>query len=254
MSRRSAPTARAARLVAGAWKLVRTPRGLAWLALGIALTVALATGAVEVEHRLKALEAWIAHLGPYAIVVFVAAYALLTTLLVPDTPLRLAAGALFGFGGGVAAASAGVLIGSFAQFALGRRLGPRVTRLVDRRPTLSALRLAVLQEGVRLQLLVRLTPVNHAIVTYAFAAAGVRLVPFLLALPGLLPSIVIEVLAGYAGRHAVRLAGGDGPAGASDYLPFVALGVGAVALVLASRAAHRAVKRAMAEPVDSGGA
>lgn len=233
--------------------LAATPRGRLWLLAGVALVVALLFGGKELERHLGSIEGALEGLGPGGATLLLLLYVVATSLLLPDTIFRVAAGALFGFGYGLLGVVAGVLLASLLQYSLARPLRPRIDGIIRRRPPLAALRRAVLHEGLRLQLLIRLTPLNHASISYVLGAAGVRLVPFTVALLAMLPAIVLEVWVGHAGRDAAGLVG-PREYGPTDFVTFGGLALGVVAMVFVSRAAHAAVMRALddEEPAAEG--
>ena len=197
--------ARSMRFLAG---LASSSRGRAWIAGALVLAVLVLVAGHELEHHFGALEKSFATLGPGGDTALLVLYVVATSLLLPDTVFRVAAGALFGFAHGTLGVVVGTLLGSLLQFAIARPLRPWIDRLVSARPTLGALRRAVLTDGLRLQLLIRLTPINHASVSYVLGAGGVRLWPFLAALPAMLPSILLEVWVGHTGRSAAGFGGG----------------------------------------------
>jgi uncharacterized membrane protein YdjX (TVP38/TMEM64 family) len=133
---------------------------------------------------------------------------LTTSFLVPDTVRCIIAGALFGLYWGAAAVLAGILLAAAMQFALSQKLlRSRVQRMLAARPALTAIQRAVGRDEFRLQLLLRLTPLNPAIISYLLGSAGVRFSSFLIACLALTPSLIIEVYFGHVGKHTVMLAG-----------------------------------------------
>ncbi|MDJ0358269.1 TVP38/TMEM64 family protein [Paenarthrobacter sp. PH39-S1] len=102
--------------------------------------------------------------GPAA---FIVAYAALTLAPVPKNVLSVAAGLIFGLGGGVAVVYAGAMLGSVAAFWLGRWLGreaverftgtrvEKVDRLLRRRGLAAMI-------GVRLVPVLPFTAINYA--------------------------------------------------------------------------------------------
>ena len=113
---------------------------------------------------------------------FVGLFALATSVLLPDTVLCIIAGALFGLGWGVAAVLAGSFLAAAIQFALAHQLlRARIQRTLAARPSLAAIQRAVSRDEFRLQVLLRLTPLNPATISYLLGAAGVRFSGFLIA-------------------------------------------------------------------------
>jgi len=222
---------------------------LPYLAVGLLLIVAIVGGGREIEHHINAIESWITKLGPWGVLAFVGLFVLATSFLLPDTVLCIIAGALFGLGWGVAAVLAGSVLAAAMQFALSHKLlRARIQRTLAARPSLAAIQRAVSHDEFRLQVLLRLTPLNPATITYLLGAAGVRFSGFLIACLALTPNLVIEVYFGHVGKHAARLAGSDArTAHLHDLAIIGGLAVCVAVMVLVSRMARKAVKQAVAE-------
>ncbi|MFG3118345.1 TVP38/TMEM64 family protein [Streptomyces sp. NPDC048197] len=172
-----------------------------WLRLAL-LFVLLAGGAVamlrwEPQHLLSG--GWPAQLsGATAMVVFVVAYGLCTTVFVPRPVLNLAAGALFGSVAGLAAALAGTVLGAGLAFGLGRLLGQRALRPLLRARWLTAADRQLSEHGFRSMLAVRLFPgLPFSAANYCAAVSRMGWCPFLLATAlGSLPNTAAYAVAG----------------------------------------------------------
>lgn len=213
------------------------------------LVVAIVVLGHEIEHHIAGLESWVGRLGPWGLLAFAGLFALGTSLLVPESVMGVAAGALFGLSWGAAVAVTGGLLAAVVQYALARRLlRARIQRTLAARPSLAAIQRAVLQDEIRLQVLVRLTPLNAATISYLLGAAGVRFSRFLVGCLALTPHLLLEVYLGHAGKHVARMAGGDGRAARLGDLAIVAgIALAILVLVIVSRAARKAVSRAVAD-------
>ena len=222
---------------------------LPYLAAGLLLIVAIVVVGHEIEHHINAIESWITKLGPWGVLAFVGLFTLATSFLLPDTVLCIIAGALFGMGWGVAAVLAGSVLAGMMQYALSRKLlQARIQRMLAARPSLAAIQRAVSHDEFRLQVLLRLTPLNPATITYLLGAAGVRFSGFLIACLALTPNLVIEVYFGHVGKHVARLAGSDArTAHLHDLAIIGGLAVCIAVMVLVSRMARKAVRQAVAE-------
>lgn len=230
--------------------LLREIRALAPFAIAvILLLVAMVLLGQEAERHMDAIEAWIARLGALGMLVFVLLVVIGTTLLVPESLFGLAAGALFGLMWGIAVMLAGNLLACALQFALARRWlrGP-IQQALDSRPLLRAIQKAVVRDEVRLQAMLRLTPLNPALVNYLLGAAGVRFAGFMLLSPLLASHFALEVYLGHAGKQLLEHGLAGPPAEeAHTWLAYAAGIVGIAAIVMVSRTAHRAVLRALSE-------
>jgi len=223
---------------------------LPYLAIGILLVIAIVVVGRDIDHHINAIESWIAQLGPWGALAFVVLFVVATSFLVPDTVLCIIAGALFGMVWGAAAVLAGSLLAGALQFALSRRLlRARIERTLLAKPSLAAIQRAVIHDELRLQVLLRLTPLNPATISYLLGAAGVRFAGFLIACLALAPNLIIEVYFGHAGKHMARMAGGGTKAGhLHDFAIIGGVVVGVIVMVLVSRMARKAVMQAVAEP------
>ncbi len=203
----------------------------------------------EAEQHLHAIETAISGLGPWGRVAFVGLLVIGTSLLIPESLFGLVAGALFGLAEGIGLMLIGNLIAAALQYGLARRLlhGP-IQRALESRPLLRSIQSAVIRDELHLQLLLRLTPLNPALISYLLGAAGVRFAGFMLASVVLVSHFAIEVYLGHAGKQI--LAGGFGVAQGGwqhGLLIYGGTALGLTAVILVSRAAHRAVLRAIAE-------
>jgi len=220
---------------------------------GVLLAVTVIVLGRDIRHHLDAIETWVAARGPLGLVAFVALFVVATSALFPESVLSIAAGALFGLAEGAAAVLAASLVAAVLQLLLARGLlHARVQRVLAERPWLAAIQRATLRDELKLQTLLRLTPLNPASISYAMGAAGVRLPGFVLACLAMTPTLFLEVYFGYAGRHVARIAG-RGAQGVlvHDVVVFAGLAACVVAVVVVSRTARRAVMAAVAEEEEA---
>lgn len=221
---------------------------LPYLAGGIVLVVAAVVLGREIGRHIAGIESWIAGLGSWGLVAYVALFIVASTFLVPDSLLCILAGALFDLKWGIALSVIGMLISSALQFELSHRLlRPRIQRMLARRPALDEIQRAVVQDEIRLQVLLRLTPLNPATLNYVLGAVGVRFSGFLIGCLALIPALSLEVYVGHAGRHIARLATGNVRVQRlHDALIIVGLVMCVVALLFISRLARKAIAKAVA--------
>jgi uncharacterized membrane protein YdjX (TVP38/TMEM64 family) len=218
-----------------------------YLAAALLLVVVAVGGGRELRHHIHAIETWIMILGPWGLLAFIGLFILTTSFFVPDTVLCLIAGSLFGLGRGVILVTAGSLLAAILQYMLSREfLREGIQRRLSSRPALAAIQQNVILNEFRLQFLLRLTPMNPAIINYLLGAAGVRFTGFMLAFPALIPNLAVEVYFGYVLRHAVQLAGRRS-AGVHDIVIIGGVVVCIVVMVLISRMARQAIIKSMAE-------
>ena len=222
---------------------------LTYLSMGLLLVAAVVLAGSEIERHINAIEAWITNLGPWSIVAFVGLFVAATSLMTPDTVMSIMAGALFGLGWGITAVLIGSLLAATLQYALARRLlRSRIERAIAAKPSLAAIQRTVRRSEFRLQALLRLTPLNPAMISYMLGATGVRFVGFLFACLAITPHLAIEVYFGYAGKHVARMAGqGAHAAHVHDAAVIAGLALTIIVMVFISRAARKAVMKAVSE-------
>lgn len=184
-------------------------------------------------------------LGPWAPVLFVLIYVAAAVTLAPAFFLTVAGGALFGVWQGSLLVFVGASLGSSAVYALASPLArTRWMRRVTRDQRVAAVRNAVAGGGVRIMLLLRLSPlVPYSILNYALALSGVRYADFVVALLGMIPAIILYTYYGkVVGDVAALAAGVSPPRGVEDHL---LLGVGLVTVAVSTTMITRAARREM---------
>lgn len=201
----------------------------------------------EAGHHVAAIERWIVALGPTGLVVFVGLLVVGTSILIPESLFGIAAGAVFGVWPGFVTVLTGNLIAASLQYVLARRLlKGRIQQMLSSRPQLAAVQRAVLQDELRLQLLLRLTPLSAASLSYVFGAAGVRFAGFLFACLAMTPHLLMEIYLGYAGQHLTRVSGSTRPHSfAHEAMAFAGVLITAVVVLVVSRIARKTIERTL---------
>lgn len=193
---RSAPApvpgrvARCARVLLSPWSR---------LSLLITLLAAAGTGVLLLEPQRLLEQGWPPRLtGVAAVLMFAVVYGACTVAFVPRPLLNLAAGALFGWQAGLAAAVAGTVLGAGVSFALGRVLGQDALRPLLRGRWLKAADGQLSRHGFRSMLAIRLFPgVLFAAANYCAAVSRMGYPAFLLATAvGVVPNTAAYVVAG----------------------------------------------------------
>jgi uncharacterized membrane protein YdjX (TVP38/TMEM64 family) len=205
---------------------------------------------------IQALEEWIASLGIWGIAVFVVLYVIAVVLMFPASPLTLAAGALFGLAGGVAAASVGSTTGAALAFLIGRHLArDRVARWVVRYPKFAAIDRAISAGGWKIVGLLRLSPaIPFNLQNYLYGVSGIRFWPCLLtSWVAMLPGTFLYVYLGYVGRAGLEATAGEGRTRSPAEWALMTVGLLATiaVTVYTTRLARRAIReQAGLEKVD----
>jgi uncharacterized membrane protein YdjX (TVP38/TMEM64 family) len=196
------------------------------------------------------ITARVAALGAAGPLLLTAAYVVLTLLLMPATPLALAAGAAYGVLGGGAINVAGSTLSAVLAFALARRFGrPAAVRRVARSPRLRALYEALGAPGSwKLVFAVRvghLAPFGAQ--NYFFGVSRIPFRTFLLATWAMTaPASFFYAYVGAVGADALTdlVGGGSGHTLATWLLEGLGAAIAAAALLYIGVVARRAIAQA----------
>ncbi len=229
------------------WRNLTIRAALPYIVVAVLITIAIAVLGQEIRVHLATIESWIERCGVWGPIVYVALFIVLASVFVPDTLLAIIGGALFGLGWGAVVVVAGGLLSAFVQYGLGLRLlKAPLQRQLEKRAALRSILGALHSRELRIQVLLRLTPLSPPLVSYMMGVAGVRFDRFAGACLVMIPSLLMEVYFGYAGRHIASMAGrSTGPTVLlRDGMILVGLAGLIVVMVLVGRAAHRAIQEA----------
>lgn len=221
----------------------------------LAAAAALVVGGLWLSADVRALAVslveWSRGAGPLGAVLFSAAYVMATVLLLPGSLLTLGAGYAWGPLWGVLLISPVSVAAATASFWVGRTLGRRwVEERLGKDPRVAAIDRAIAEDGFRVVLLLRLSPLfPFNLLNYALALTRVRLRDYVLASAlGMFPATVLFVWLGSLVSDGAQLLSGvprSGPWGAA----LQGLGLAATVAVVAviTRAARQALTRALEE-------
>lgn len=202
------------------------------------------------EALLRLVE-WARAAGPAGAVLYALAYVLATVLFLPGSVLTLGAGFAWGLVGGMAVVVPASVCGAMFAFLLGRTvLREPIARRVERTPRFAAVDRAIGEQGFRLVLLLRLSPVfPFNLLNYALGLTRVRFTDYFLAsVAGMFPGTLLYVYLGSLVTSAAELVSGRRPsAGLAGQVLFgVGLLATAAATLLIARAARRALEATLA--------
>ena len=219
-----------------------------WVLYSIAgVVLVLALKYFHVQDLLKAALDWIAKLGPWGPVIFVGLYVVATVLFVPGSVLTLGAGAVFGVVLGSVCVSVSATLGATAAFLVGRYLArDAIARKIDKNETFATIDRAVADEGWKIVLLTRLSPVfPFTLLNYAFGLTRVKLWHYVLASwLGMIPGTVMYVYLG----SLVNLGAGQRQRTTGEWILY---GVGLLATVIVTVFVTRLARRALAKKIGS---
>jgi uncharacterized membrane protein YdjX (TVP38/TMEM64 family) len=187
--------------------------------------------------------------GAAGVALFSATYVIAPVLLVPASLLTLGAGFLYGPLRGTLLVSPLSVAAASIAFLLGRTLARRaVEKRVAGDPRFAAIDRAIGDNGFRIVLLLRLSPViPFGLLNYALGLTRVGFGTYVLAsFVGMLPGTFLYVYLGSAATSAARLSQHTGgPAGRAAF--WVGIFATVVAVGVLTRIARRALGRALQE-------
>jgi uncharacterized membrane protein YdjX (TVP38/TMEM64 family) len=187
----------------------------------------------------------VADLGPWAPALFVLVYVAAALTVAPAFFLTVAGGAIFGVVQGSLLVFVGASLGASAVYALASPLArSRWMQRLTRDERVSAVREAVAGGGIRIMLLLRLSPlIPYSVLNYALALSGVRFKDFAVALVGMIPAVVLYTYYGKIVGDVAALAAGVSPPRGPEY--YVLLVAGLVAIAVSTTMITRAARREM---------
>src|SRR4030095_15020561 len=212
-----------------------------------AAAIVVAAKIFHLQDVLKAALDWIGKLGPWGPVIFIGIYIVAAVLFIPGSVLTLGAGALFGVVLGSVCASIGATLGATAAFLVGRYLArDAIARTVARNEKFAAIDRAVADEGWKIVLLTRLSPLfPYTLLNYAFGLTRVGLGHYVVAsgmgrMPGTVMYVYLGSLVNVSAGHRQRTTG-----------EWVLYGVGLLATVTVTVFVMRLARKALAKRIGS---
>lgn len=132
--------------------------------------------------------------------------------ILPASLIAIMAGASFGFVWGLGLSAASTMLGGWLAFLLSRSvLRPLIERLMRRHAAMRRLDRGMTQEGWRLVMLLRVSPVMpFAMTSYGLGLTQISQRDFLLGTLASLPALIGYVAVGVMGRKGLSLADGQG--------------------------------------------
>lgn len=189
---------------------------------------------------------WVRDLGLAGAFAYVLIYAVLATVAFPASILTMAAGFAYGPFGGLAVASPASVLAVALSFALAQTLfRKRFEKIIAEHPRLRAVETAVAEGAFRVAFLIRLSPiVPFALTNYSLGVMRIGFWRFVGAsFLGMLPGALLYCYIGSTLETLTQVAEpAEGASTAQTVLFWAGLAATAVATVLVTRAAKKALK------------
>jgi uncharacterized membrane protein YdjX (TVP38/TMEM64 family) len=220
-----------------------------WLSLLIlAILLGLGGWLLPLKDWFLGMLAWIQALGWWGPGVFVGVYVLACVFLLPGSLLTIGAGFVFGLGLGTAVVSAGSTLGATLAFVIGRTMAREwIAKKVAGNPTFDAIDEAIGRSGLKLVLLLRLSPLfPFNILNYALGLTRVRPGSYVLgSWLGMVPGTILYVYLGSAARSLAEIASGQlAPNPAQQVLFWAGLAASVLAAAMITRVARKSLRAA----------
>jgi uncharacterized membrane protein YdjX (TVP38/TMEM64 family) len=197
---------------------------------------------------------WLREAGALGVLVYALVFTVGAICLVPGSILTVGAGVAYGLVWGTIVASTTSALAATAAFLVARTVARRrVARWAASDPRFAALDAAIGEHGLKLVILVRLSPlVPFNVLNYALGLTRVRVRDYALgSFLGMLPVTILYVYVGSVAGQLASLARGTAPGGPLRHT-VSALGLAAtvVATIYVTRLARRALDAALT-PADA---
>ena len=219
---------------------------LKWIVIAlVVVALSVAVYVLPVKAWLGAFVDWVQHLGPWGVVIFIAAYAAATVLFLPGWIFTVSAGLIYGIVGGTLVALSGAVIGASLSFLIARYLLRRnIEEYSNKSPRFKAIDQAIGKQGWKIIGLLRLSPlIPFNISNYFYGITSVRFGAYVLVSAiCMIPGTLLYAYLGAIGKASVSGAGAQ-----HSIWQYVLLGVGLVATIavtiIVSRIARNALKK-----------
>jgi uncharacterized membrane protein YdjX (TVP38/TMEM64 family) len=201
------------------------------------LLLAFAWFLLPLDEWLEQFSLWVNRFGVVGVIAFGVAIGLSTLLLMPGTPLSVAAAIAYGWWALPLILLADIISAAVAFVTTRHFLKGYVRSLVAKRPPMKAAEEAINEDGWKVIALVRLSPlIPFGIQNYLFGSTGVPLATYVVVTAlAIVPGTLLNVSAGVLGRTAAER-------GASP-LNWIFLGIGIVATVVVTILITRNARR-----------
>ncbi|MBP0011596.1 MAG: TVP38/TMEM64 family protein [Roseofilum sp. SBFL] len=155
----------------------------------------------------------IENLGPIGAIAFILLYIVATVAFLPGSILTLGAGVVFGVAFGSVYVFIGATLGATAAFLVGRYLARDwIAKKIEGNTKFSAIDRAVGEEGLKIVLLTRLSPVfPFNLLNYAYGLTQVSLKDYFIGSVGMIPGTIMYVYIGSLAGNLATIGTGDQP-------------------------------------------
>jgi uncharacterized membrane protein YdjX (TVP38/TMEM64 family) len=222
-----------------------------WKSIGLGVLVVglfIAARMLPVARWLTEFNQWVAHLGIWGVVLFIAVYILATVLFFPASVLTIGAGFVFGVLLGTVTVSIASTTGAALAFLIARYLArDKIEEKVGSNQKFKQIDRTIGEQGAKLVFLLRLSPlIPFNLSNYFYGLTALKFWPYVLASwIGMLPATLLYVYLGAVGKAGLNAAAGQ-PFGHSPW-EYVLFGTGLIATVVVTVWVTRIARRELSK-------
>ncbi|MDQ3775006.1 MAG: TVP38/TMEM64 family protein [Pseudomonadota bacterium] len=198
-------------------------KGIPWnliIPAVVVVTIFAAWFLLPLKQWLQSFTDWIEGLGVWGGLLFAAVYVIGTVVLAPGSLFTIAAGLVFGLGWGFPIVMVGATAGAALAFLIARYVvREKIKDTLEKRPRFKAVDKAVTEDGWKVVLLLRLSPlVPFNLQNYFFGITNIDFWHYVFATAvGIVPGVLLYL---YLGAIGGALTGGGGEWGTPQWIFF----------------------------------
>ena len=225
--------------------------------LGLLLTVAPAQaqeavngGGFNPQEILRNALEWVDSLGAVGAIAFMLIYVIATVAFLPGSILTLGAGVVFGVALGSIYVFISATIGATLAFLVGRYFARGwISNKIAGNDKFAAIDRAVGQEGLKIVLLTRLSPVfPFNLLNYGLGVTGVSLKDYVIGSVGMIPGTIMYVYLGSLAGNIATIGGADQPT--NPTITWAIRIIGFIATVAVTLYVTKVARRALDESIS----
>ena len=204
-----------------------------------------------IQMALQSSLVWVKDLGAIGVFAYILIYNLATVLFIPGSLLTLGGGAIYGVVWGSIYVFIAATLGATFAFLIGRYVAQDwVSKKIKGNVTFNAIAAAVAQDGFKVVLLTRLSPIfPFNLLNYAFGVTQVSLKDYILGSVGMLPATILYVYLGSLAGDLTSISTKQPLSSEAQAAQWVIRIIGLVATIAVTLYITRIAKKALAESV-----
>ncbi|MEX0269041.1 TVP38/TMEM64 family protein [Leptolyngbyaceae cyanobacterium UHCC 1019] len=194
---------------------------------------------------------WVKDLGAVGVLAYIVIYNLATVLFIPGSLLTLGGGAIYGVVWGSIYVFIAATLGATVAFLLGRYVAQDwVSKKIAGNVTFNAISAAVAQDGFKIVLLTRLSPIfPFTLLNYAFGVTQVSVRDYILGSIGMLPGTILYVYLGSLAGDLTTISTQPSLTAEAQIAQWIIRILGLAATITVTVYITRIAKKALAESV-----